>query len=107
VAPDEAPALTVCDHWDNGVATVTVHGEIDLSTVGTFSERLDDVARKNPRRLVIDLTGVDFLDSTGLHAFVRARKELPEDCPIILRSPRQQIARVFEITGLSPIFTFE
>jgi anti-sigma B factor antagonist len=107
VAPDQAPALTVCDHWDKGVATVTVHGEIDLSTVSTFSERLGDVARKNPQRLVINLTDVDFLDSTGLHAFVRIRKELPEDCPIVLRSPRQQVRRVFEITGLSPVFTFE
>jgi anti-sigma B factor antagonist len=89
------------------VATVTVHGEIDLSTVGTFSRLLDDVARNNPRQLVINLTGVDFLDSTGLHAFVRVRKELPEDCPIILRSPPQQIRRVFEITGLSPVFIFE
>jgi anti-sigma B factor antagonist len=107
VAPDQAPALTVSDQWDNGVATVTVHGDIDLSTVGTFSERLDHVARKSPQRLVINLTDVEFLDSTGLHAFVRVRKELPEDCPIVLRSPRQQIRRVFEITGLSPVFVFE
>jgi anti-sigma B factor antagonist len=97
----------VCDRWDDGVATVTVQGEIDLNTVGTFSERLGDVARQNPRRLVINLTGVDFLDSSGLHAFVRVRKELPEDCPIVLRSPQRQIRRVFEVTGLSPVFVFE
>lgn len=107
VAPDQPPALTVCDRWDDGVATVTVQGEIDLSTVDTFSEHLGGIARQNPRRLVINLTGVEFLDSTGLHAFVRVRKDLPEECPIILRSPQRQVRRIFEVTGLSPVFVFE
>ncbi len=107
MAWDQAPALTVRDRWDDGVATVTVQGEIDLSTVGTFSECLGGVARQNPQRLVINLAGVDFLDSSGLHAFVRVRRELPERCPIILRSPQHQIRRVFDVTGLSPVFVFE
>jgi anti-sigma B factor antagonist len=107
VDSDQAPALTVRDRWEEGEATVTVQGEIDLSTVGAFSERLHDVARQNPQRLVINLSGVDFLDSSGLHAFVRVRKELPGHCPIILRSPRRQIRQVFELTGLSPAFVFD
>ena len=107
VAWDQAPALTVRDRWDDGVATVTVQGEIDLSSVGTFSEFLGDVARQNPQRLVINLAGVAFLDSSGLHAFVRVRRELSERCPIILRSPQHQVRRVFEIAGLSPVFVFE
>ena len=107
VAPGDSPVLTVCDRWDDGVATVTVRGEIDLGTVGALSERLGDVARQNPRQLVINLAEVRFLDSTGLHAFVRVRRELPEPCPVILRSPQPQIRRVFNITGLSPLFVFE
>jgi anti-sigma B factor antagonist len=96
-----------CDRWDDGVATVTVSGEIDLSTVDALSECLGDVVRRKPRQLVINLAEVRFLDSTGLHAFVRVRRELPEPCPVILRSPQSQIRRVFEVTGLSPVFVFE
>jgi anti-sigma B factor antagonist len=101
------PELTVSDQWDHGVATVAVRGDIDLGTVEAFSARLRDVVRRNPRRLVIDLTGVAFLDSSGLHAFVRVRKDLPERCTIVLRSPRRQVRQVFEVTGLSPVFVFE
>jgi anti-sigma B factor antagonist len=99
--------LAVCERWEDGVATVTVRGEIDLVTVEEFAERLGEVARRGPRRLVINLAGVRFVDSTGLHAFVRVRRELPEPCPVILRSPRSQVRRVFDVTGLSPVFVFE
>lgn len=107
VTPGLAPELTVRDQWDHGVATVVVHGEIDLGTVDAFSVSLGEIARRNPQRLVIDLTGVAFLDAAGLHAFVRVRKDLPEQCRIVLRSPRRQVRQVFEITGLSTVFTFE
>ena len=107
MAHDQAPSLAVCDRWDDGVATVTVRGEIDMSTVDALSERLGDLVRKNPRQLVINLAEVDFLASTGLHAFVRVRRELPEPCPVILRSAQRQIRRVFDVTGLSPVFVFE
>jgi anti-anti-sigma factor len=107
VASDLVPELTVFDQWDNDVATVVVRGEIDLATVDVFSARLADVVRQNPQRLVIDLAEVAFLDSSGLHAFVRVRKDLPEHCPIVLRSPRRQVRQVFEVTGLSPVFVFK
>ena len=95
------------DQWDDGVATVEVSGEIDLSTVDAFSAHLGDVAGRNPKRLVIDLSGVGFVDPSGLHAFVRIRRDLPESCPIVLRSPRRQVRQVFNITGLALVFAFE
>jgi stage II sporulation protein AA (anti-sigma F factor antagonist) len=97
----------VRDQWENGAATVAVEGEIDFGTVGVFSARLADVVSRNPKRLVIDMTEVGFLDSSGLHAFVRVRKDLPEHCPVILRAPQCHVRQVFDITGLSPAFIFE
>jgi anti-sigma B factor antagonist len=107
VGSDLAPELTVRDQWDDDVATVEVSGEIDLGTVGAFSAHLGDIVGRNPKRLVIDLSGVAFVDSSGLHAFVRVRRDLPESCPVVLRSPRHQIRQVFDITGLAPVFAFE
>jgi anti-anti-sigma factor len=107
VAWDQAPDLTVYDRWDDGVATVTVCGEIDISTAGTFSARLAEVARMNPQQLVIDMAGVGFMDSSGLHAVIRVRRALPEHCPVILRSAQRQVRQVFEVTGLSQVFVFE
>lgn len=105
---DQAPALTVCHWWDDDdAATVTVRGEIDAGTADAFYERLAGVVGGSPRRLVIDLAGVDFLDSAGLHAFVRLRKALPAHCAIILRSPQPRTRQVFELTGLGAAFEFE
>jgi anti-anti-sigma factor len=107
VTADQPEVLTVRDQWDEGAATVTVHGEIDAATVGAFYEAVAAVADGAPRRLVIDLSGVGFLDSAGLQAFVRLRKALPDHCPIILRSAQPRTRQVFELTGLSTAFEFE
>jgi anti-anti-sigma factor len=107
VVAEQAPALTVRDQWDDGTVTVTVRGEIDAATADTFYQRLADVASGSPRRVVIDLAGVGFLDSSGLRAFVRLRKALPADCPVILRSPRPRARQVFDLTGLGTAFEFE
>jgi anti-anti-sigma factor len=107
VVSDQASGLTVRDRWDGAEATVTVRGEIDTTTAAALSGRLGEVAARNPQRLVIDLAGVGFLDSAGLQVFAWVRRELPEDCPIIVRSARPRLRQVFQITGLGTAFVFE
>ena len=107
VAAGQAPALTVCDRWDDGTVTVTVCGDIDISTAGTLSDRLAEVAGRSPVRLVIDLAEVGFMDSAGLNALVRLRKALPGSCPIVLRSAKPRTLQVFKLTGLTTVFEFE
>lgn len=104
---EQAPALTVCHQWHDGTATVTVRGEIDAATADTLGQRLADVTGGSPLRVVIDLAGVSFMDSSGLRAFVRLRKALPGHCPVILRSPHLRTRQVFELTGLGTAFEFE
>lgn len=107
MASDQAPPLRAWDCWDGGEATVTVQGEIDASTAAVLSELLGEVAARNPRRLVIDLAGAGFIDSAGLRAFVRVRRELPPGCPVVVRSAQPRLRQVFKMTGLSTAFTFE
>lgn len=93
--------------WEDGTAIAAVDGEIDASTAGALSEHLDRLAGKNPRRLVIDLAGVSFMDSSGLNALVLIRKTLLPGCMVIIRSPQPRIRHLFTITGLEPLFSFE
>ena len=104
---EQAPSLTIDERWDAGVAIATVHGEIDIDTVGVLSEHLGRLAGKNPQRLVIDLAGVSFIDSSGLGGFVRIRQALPPDCPVVVRSPQRRIRQLFKITGLDSMIAFE
>lgn len=50
------------------VVTLVLAGEFDLAGVASFSALLDGVEATRPRALVIDLRGLDFLDSSGLRA---------------------------------------
>jgi anti-anti-sigma factor len=81
-------------HWHGDQATVAVLGEIDFFTAPALSVRLDeviDIAR--PRRLIVDLAGVPFLDCAGARAVAGARAALPECCQMVLCSLRPSLVR--------------
>jgi anti-anti-sigma factor len=77
VRPDVAPdKLDVDEREQNGVRVVSLRGELDLATAPAACVRLDE-ARRTPRpRVVVDLSGLKFCDSTGLRALVGAASEV-------------------------------
>ena len=99
--------VTVCDAWDGRVAIATIQGDIDITTAGALREGLGHVIGKEPERLVIDLAQVAFLDTSAVHAFVRAQHALTGNGRVILRSPQRQARRVFEVTGLNSLCAIE
>lgn len=56
----------------DGTAVVTATGELDLATASILQARLDEAARLQPRLLVLDLSGLTFMDSTGLRILLAA-----------------------------------
>jgi anti-anti-sigma factor len=86
--------------WDGAVATVTVAGELDMTTATDLSTRLRKVAAAHPERLVLDLGGLVFIDVAGARALDAAHKALEAECPVILRGPRPSARKIFGLTGL-------
>ena len=76
-------------------------GELDLSTVGKVQEELRRVERSSPPTVVIDLSRVTFLDSTGLRCIVTADERARDEGRrlVIVRGP-DPVQRVFSITRL-------
>ena len=74
--------------------TLTVKGEIDMASAGSFRQALDDST--GPGRLVLDLTGVEYLDSAGVKVLYDHLGQYPE----VLVSSGTVILRVLAITGL-------
>ncbi|MCA1842697.1 MAG: STAS domain-containing protein [Actinobacteria bacterium] len=91
----------------NGEVVVAVRGEIDLVTAPVLWESLVDLLL-DADRLVIDLAGTTFIDSTGLGVLVRALKRLRHrGGELVLRSPRPNARKVLSITCLDRVMTIE
>jgi anti-sigma B factor antagonist len=96
-----SPLRTEVD-WDGAVATLTAVGELDFTTAPGLTERLRKVAAAHPERLVLDLSGLVFVDVAGARALDEVHKEFEAECPVILRRPRPSARRAFRVTGLIP-----
>lgn len=64
--------LSLQDRGD--AAVLEVSGELDIATVKALRAALDDALRSGAPRLLVDLTGLFFIDSTGCRELVRAAK---------------------------------
>lgn len=85
---------------------IAVSGEIDVATAPQLRECLHRVIADGDATIVLDLLGVTFLDSTALGVLVGALKRCREvggDLHVVVADPR--IVKIFEITGLTSIFT--
>ncbi len=75
-----ADSLSMVSTTLEGWTILAVTGEIDVSTVGELRGAMDEVTSDGSARLVFDLTGVSFIDSSGLSVLVGASKALAAGC---------------------------
>jgi anti-sigma B factor antagonist len=98
-------ALKLGVRIEGGGAVVTADGEIDGASSVALRELLTDLNRAGNHKVVIDMCGVTFLDSTGLGALISARKQVREQHGTLrLVALGSAPSRVIHITGLSDIF---
>jgi anti-sigma B factor antagonist len=88
-----------------GQTVVEVSGEIDVYTAPRLRETLVSLVEGGNYRLIVDMEGVEFLDSTGLGVLVGGLKRVrAHDGGIDLVCTQGRILRIFRITGLSKVF---
>jgi len=94
-APGEA------DSW-----VLTIVGDVDLATAPEVLDAGNDVfAKAEPSRLVLELSGVTFIDSTGLGALVQLRNLTQErGIALLLSSPSRSVSRAMSLAGLADVF---
>ena len=91
------------------VTTVRPRGELDLTTAETLRGALDAAISESPRaaRLVLDLRGLSFMDSTGLHLLVALNKRAQRDgFQLTLIAPAAPTARAIRLSGLDQTLPF-
>lgn len=85
-------------------AVLSVSGEVDLATAPQLRQQLVDLVADGHRRIVVDLSRTDFLDSTGLGALVVGLKRLRAhdgEMRVVCTTPR--VRKVFEITHVDRV----
>jgi anti-sigma B factor antagonist len=84
---------------------VVVGGEIDVYTAPKLREQLVELVSNGDYHLVVDMEGVDFLDSTGLGVLVGGLKRVrAHDGSLRLVCTQERILKIFRITGLTKVF---
>jgi anti-anti-sigma factor len=98
-----APFEVKVGDLEHGVRTIAVRGELDLSTAPELEGPLDEVLGRDEGSVLIDLSGCEFIDSTGIALIVRAWQRLDgggNGRTLVICSQNEQVRRVLEITGL-------
>ena len=96
-------ALAVHESDVNGVRLLEAFGELDLATAPKLCAHLDAARLERVKLLVVDLTGVDFCDSTGLRALLGASREIRVSGGRLAVSclPGGAVSRLFDMVGAS------
>ena len=84
-------------------SVVRLAGEADITTQ-VLSEALDAETAKRPRVLLVDASGLTFIDCSALHEIVRAHRRLrASGCLLAIVAPSKQVARILALTGLDTV----
>ena len=90
---------------NEGATIVRLAGELDLYNAHSVREALIACCEEAPDRLVVDLSGVKFIDSTALGVLIEARTRMANRRGFMLAAPGLETRRALEISGLDKHFT--
>lgn len=89
----------------NGGHVVTIHGRLDAPVAHELKQKLDSLIRGGEIHLVVDLAGVEFVDSTGLSVLITALKSASGlGGEVVLLRPTSTVRSIIELTRLHLVF---
>ena len=92
-------SITVTSDGDR--ATVVLRGELDLSGTDRVNEVLEQAEQPPTKLLVLDLSQLDFIDSTGLEIILRAARRAHDNGGrLIVSRPSRYVKRLLEMTAI-------
>jgi stage II sporulation protein AA (anti-sigma F factor antagonist) len=83
---------------DTDLLVLALRGELDLSTVAEVHEALADHESPAHRAIVIDLSALQFIDSSGINFLIRLWRDRPDGVAFV--APADDVGRVLDIAGV-------
>jgi anti-sigma B factor antagonist len=104
--PAEADILDIEARQDSTGTTIVVAGELDMFGTERFWAFISEALAPSPRALTVDPSGLEFVDSAGLMALVRARDAAVEaGVAFRVRNPSRPLRHVAELCGLGDLLS--
>lgn len=97
--------ISLSSNTRDGFVVLTVGGSIDMETSPELRAGLDELLAGGASKLVVDLGGVDFLDSSALGVLVGVRKQMGAAGVLRVACADPSLVRLFEITRLTEMLT--
>jgi anti-anti-sigma factor len=98
------PLTTSVAHRD-GIAVVSIGGEIDLSTAPVFEAGIAEALEEDPPALVIELSEVIFMASVGLRILAATQEKVGESIQLAVVADNMAASRPMQLTGLDKLIS--
>lgn len=91
---------------EDDAVVVRPEGDIDLSRSPSFRRQLANIQERSPRRLIVNLSDVPYMDSSGVATLVEAMQVARKhNSRLILCGLQERVRSIFEIARLDTVFT--
>jgi anti-sigma B factor antagonist len=101
-------SVTATESEGQPYTLMEITGEADVTNTDELRRLVDEEVARQPRTLIIDLSGLRFMDSSALHALLRANRSLDRQGGVLaLVSPQAAVAKILRLTTadrLIPVF---
>lgn len=81
------------------IAVITLIGELDAGVAGQFRDAVEQAARADADRLVLDMTNLDYMASAGLRGLVFAKQKMGANVDIFVVGAHDAVFETIEMTG--------
>jgi anti-anti-sigma factor len=103
---DEPTHLHIGASAVTGVVVITLAGELDLASAPALGDAIDHATASGAELVIVDLRGLEFIDSTGISVLVKAHQAAAQsDSRFAIVKGSPQIERILSLTGLDEQLT--
>jgi anti-sigma B factor antagonist len=96
-----APGLEIRAESEGSTHVLRLTGELDLVSAGMLETRIAELCTDGASRIVVEMSGLEFMDSTGLRALLTSQELCGvNSCQLLLGEMSAQVSRLLELSGL-------